>query len=38
MLAIASDVNAGAVLTLVMPVAMLLIVLGWAWTRRARVM
>lgn len=38
MLAIASDVNAGAALTLALPVLTLLVVLGWAWTRRARVM
>lgn len=38
MLAIPSDVSAGAALTLVLPLLTLVIVLGWAWTRRARVM
>jgi hypothetical protein len=38
MLSIASDVNSGAWLTLVMPVGLLLLVLAWAaWRYRERV-
>jgi hypothetical protein len=37
MLAIASDVNSGAWMTLVLPVGLLLLVLAWAWRHRERV-
>jgi hypothetical protein len=34
---VASDVSAGAVLTLVVPLALLVLVLAWGWTLRRRV-
>jgi hypothetical protein len=37
LLSFASDVSAGAPLTLVMPVGLLFIVLAWAWRHRERV-